>query len=1425
MRNTSKKKIYTANVNAKTNLKSNKQKDEVKGEMYQKDSQHVEKKIIQKYMQKGFESLSIEELAVTLISPTFAKEFSRISGTEWPAQNKSKAIERLNYAKFNIQWNASMNKKSPTQMLKSPFGVLFTLVERGDVQKVTEFFRQNSQYMNEIINTVDNNKKSLLHIAAKTGNVNMISFLISKKFSVYFRDKFLRTPLHLACQFGRERAVEELIKANSQILAKDSIGRTCLHYAACSDSTNLVTFILGKEPDLITARDTYGRTPLHYAVWNGTSEQVNIVKKLLEAKAEVDALDEEGMTALHFAAEAGKGKIIPLLLKYQANPFIKDGRSGRTAIELACNDRIREMIIVYCSKEYQPELDKLKLRGVKFVIQDDVNIENGAKRKDKSKSKSKSKKKNKDDSEDSMDDTIGGLLNKSYQKKLLELLRAVQAYGVKTMQHVTRPELYSGSWLEKINNASDFFDYVNNLSPSEASLSIFNVLHPYSDKLPKCLGEEPNLANFFDLNSNKNNLSNGRRLSNRGGQYMVSDVRGGGVDDEEIEKLKEEIKKLNQKIEETRQEVETAETTKLKTEIERYQAENEILKQQSNNLNNQILTLNQNVKDFQIKCEQLQKLSNSQKDKIIKVLNNKICDLNIEMNRIRNDSNNNYNIPGVKNFAMNPKLLNTQCMFVSLTLDDERDIYVFLNLCNKTGKDLYNILLDYDRDNDFHLLKQEFISVLDFVQLPFEQRDSIIKVSGFDCNMKLPINQIASCFLNRQENKIIKLNQCLFDVVYKLQMTKKTVEDVYKDLLSNANNKLINIDNFRKVFDKFMIRSEHTEEIINDWEYNNGDGVINIEDLTDQLKKRETIVNDVIDINDEIKFGVTNYEDEFDENNNNYDNNFENYNDYTNNNYANNENQFHSKMSKTFNGYGSNNNITGNNFNNTNNNFGQTVISLNNNNYNPYNSINNNFTKSNINSSQNNIDNNYTTNKQYETNNNLTYSKSSKSDIYKTGENFNNINKSNHIQGSIVNNTSSIFDNNNINNSDNIRSRDFNGSIGKTNNNINENTNKASDIYQEEDNEYNDFDKDINEPENTNSITDNFNSSLKDKKQKKSHPLNPNEQINGELKVQVKNIENVMIPRTISLPCPFFLTCSIEGFESELKSKEVETDDMRNINFNWSTRVVLAKTTLKDLSAFCNLNLSVIKNNATVTLGNAQFNWTKCVEKNNWDKFVINDYYKIINQRKIPMGNIKITAKFIPFGSKNSYYEKNGKRKKQPTNLNGIAEVNNSTSNSLKNKSRETNKMSIDSKENNESNEKNENNENRETITKEFDVEITNVADKEILELKNYYLAVYAIEDGKEQEKYKTENTLTDILGKLPFTFNFTVYSYTDEKEVKIVLKLMKNNDEVVGSLPIIFSNKEKYAVVNDRYNINTEDDNEKYMFFLKFTVNTVENE
>ena len=1399
----------TNSSRANNNYKPKKRPDSNnKTDLYKKDSKHVEKKIIEKYLQKGFESLSVEELAFTLINPTFETEFKKISGTSWPIENKSKAKERLNFSKFNIEWSVSVNNKSPAAMLKTPFGVLFTLVERADVQKVSEFFRKNAQYMNEIISLVDNNKKSLLHVAAKVGNVNMVTFLLSKKFSVYFRDKFLRTPLHLACQFGREVVADELLKAGAQILARDSIGRTCLHYAACSDSTNLVTLILGKEPDLVTARDTYGRTPLHYSVWNGTAEQVKIVIKLLESKAEVDALDEEGMTALHFAAEAGKGKIIPILLKYHANPFIRDGRTGRTAIELACNDRIREMIIVYASKDYEPELALLKLYGQK--IEPGQEIENGGfriglnRKTSKSKSKGKKNNKNANGGEEEFDEKIGNLLQNTYRKKLLELLRAIQLYGVKTMQHMTKPELYSGSWLEKINNANDFFNYITRLPPQEAILSIYNVLYPYSDKLPKAQGDEPSLANFFNLNNPNNFIKTDSNQKDINDEFNIEINRNINSNNSEIAILKEQIKKLNKKIDESREQAENAEIAKLKLEVEKYQSENDTLKQQSNNLTTQISLLHENVRNYEKKQDKLQKNVDSQKDKLIKALNNQIGNLSIEMNILRNDNLNMtqkgaFNKKGGNGGYLNPKLIDTQSNLKSLTLEEEKNIYVFKNLCNKTNKGLYNILLDYDRDNDFYLLKQEFISVMDFIQLPFDQRDTILKVSGFDTNLKLSINRIVSSFFDREENKVILLNQFLFNIIYKFNMMKKSVEDLYKELENKSKNKYIKKEDLIKTLEDFMIRKEDIDGLINNWEYKDKEELINIDELIKHLKQREVIINDIIDINNELKFGNEIIMNNIDYNlNENDELDNQSKSEHSN---INKNNNFSEKIN-----YGkeseNENNIANYDYNNNKKINNETI-----------NSINNNINKENDKNNEENINNDY---KEKENNENEIKNENEK----EIEENNNNENQNDNEENYYDDfNNQAEEEEKNDNNISNEIEQSKNDEFDINNNNINED---------EEDK------KDDDSPSKKKKKKSTSKKKKKSKSKKSKEKLNIDEIINGELKVQVTNIENVMIPKNISIPCSFSLTCSIEGIDKILKSREVTTDDLRNVSFNWATRILLKKRTLKDLSSFCNIGLTVEQNNKNISLGNCQFAWTKCLYKKNWDKFAINEFYQVLTERKykkIPMGNIKILAKFIPFGSSNSNYDKKGKKKKTPTNLNGITEEP-SVHSSISNKNENDNNINEDSLDQNNINiEENKDIKDEEEFIEEnqgnqvikgFDVEITNVSDKEELINKNLFLTVTAIEDNNEQEKINKEK-LSDILQNLPSTQQFNVYSYKNNNRIKVIFYLKDEQDNNVGILPIILSNKESHLEKTDKFNIKTTDDGKNYVFFLKITINTTE--
>jgi len=67
--------------------------------------------------------------------------------------------------------------------------------------------------------------------------------------------------------------------------------------------------------------DEFGRNKLHYAANNGILLKV---EKLLNAGIDIDAKDNNGWTALHFASQNNHFKTIKLLLEHKANPNIHD---------------------------------------------------------------------------------------------------------------------------------------------------------------------------------------------------------------------------------------------------------------------------------------------------------------------------------------------------------------------------------------------------------------------------------------------------------------------------------------------------------------------------------------------------------------------------------------------------------------------------------------------------------------------------------------------------------------------------------------------------------------------------------------------------------------------------------------------------------------------------------------------------------------------------------------------------------------------------------------------------------------------------------------------------------------------------------------------------------------------------------------------
>ncbi|RYP54685.1 hypothetical protein DL768_000621 [Monosporascus sp. mg162] len=139
-----------------------------------------------------------------------------------------------------------------------------------------------------------------LHAAADGGHTAVVSLLIGKGADVKARnDEKWATPLHWAARRGHEGTVRRLMEHGAEIAARDKSGMTALHEAAANGRDGVIQFLLDQID--IGAEDDQGATPLHWAAAGGHEVATAL---LLSKGANAQAVDKEGRTALHYAAEA-----------------------------------------------------------------------------------------------------------------------------------------------------------------------------------------------------------------------------------------------------------------------------------------------------------------------------------------------------------------------------------------------------------------------------------------------------------------------------------------------------------------------------------------------------------------------------------------------------------------------------------------------------------------------------------------------------------------------------------------------------------------------------------------------------------------------------------------------------------------------------------------------------------------------------------------------------------------------------------------------------------------------------------------------------------------------------------------------------------------------------------------------------------------
>jgi ankyrin repeat protein len=157
-----------------------------------------------------------------------------------------------------------------------------------------------------------------LHISAEKGDVSKVKALLDSRADPNIKDDAGRTPLHYVVSSDPKESHLEIMElllqrgADPNLSDKHNVGP--LHLAAALRKVELLKMLIAHGAD-VNRVGSFGLTPLHEVCNNPIhkSQDVEIVKILLNSGAKIELKSSDGETALDIAKRNKKLSVIELL--------------------------------------------------------------------------------------------------------------------------------------------------------------------------------------------------------------------------------------------------------------------------------------------------------------------------------------------------------------------------------------------------------------------------------------------------------------------------------------------------------------------------------------------------------------------------------------------------------------------------------------------------------------------------------------------------------------------------------------------------------------------------------------------------------------------------------------------------------------------------------------------------------------------------------------------------------------------------------------------------------------------------------------------------------------------------------------------------------------------------------------------------------
>ncbi|XP_046337772.2 ankyrin repeat domain-containing protein 17-like [Haliotis rufescens] len=198
------------------------------------------------------------------------------------------------------------------------------------------------------VSLLDKGHDTLLHLACKGGNVEVVKFVLSLGMqSINSRGWQEMTPVMLAADKGHKEVVELLVSKGADVSLLDKGHGTLLHLACKGGNVEVVKFVLSLGMLSINSRGWQEMTPVMLAADKGHKE---VVELLVSKGADVSLLDKGHGTLLHFACRGGNVEVVKFVLSLGMLSINSRGWKKMTPVMLAANKGHKEVVELLVSK-------------------------------------------------------------------------------------------------------------------------------------------------------------------------------------------------------------------------------------------------------------------------------------------------------------------------------------------------------------------------------------------------------------------------------------------------------------------------------------------------------------------------------------------------------------------------------------------------------------------------------------------------------------------------------------------------------------------------------------------------------------------------------------------------------------------------------------------------------------------------------------------------------------------------------------------------------------------------------------------------------------------------------------------------------------------------------------------------------------------